>query len=79
MHHALGEGQHQEALDLHNRVPWDQKLDSVGELLDPYRKHLESGARAYDLHADMPPIQHLQLPPEMQPKLWLTFTKCKKN
>ena len=68
MQHALGEGQHQEVLDLHNRMHPLSRLDSVGALLEPYRQHLESGGGAYDLFGDMPPIQHLQLPPEMQPK-----------
>ena len=67
MQHALGEGQHQEVLDLHNRVPLDAKLDSIGELIEPYRAHMLSG-RAYDIHSDMPAIQHYQLPPEMQPR-----------
>ena len=30
--HAMGEGKQQEVLDLHNMMPWDQKLDSVGEM-----------------------------------------------
>ncbi len=79
MHHALGEGMHQDVLDLHERVPYAQKLDSVGELLEPHRRHLESGARAYDVHADMPPIQHLQIPNHMQPKNCNMFINCKKK
>ena len=76
MQHALGEGQHQEVLDLHNRMPWDQKLDSIGELIHPYREHMLAG-RAYDIHADMPPIQHYQMPPEMQPRNLSHFHQMK--
>ena len=68
MQHALGEGQQQEVLDLHNMMSNDMKLDSVGELLEPYRQWLESGGRAFDLFSDMPPINAYQLPPEMQPQ-----------
>ena len=68
MQHALGEGQQQEVLDLHNMMSDDMKLDSVGELLEPYRSWLESGGRAFDLFSDMPPINSYQLPPEMQPQ-----------
>ena len=67
MQHALGDGQHQEVLDLHNRVPHETKLDSVGELLEPYRQWLEAGSGPYDLYSDMPPIRQYQLPPDMQP------------
>ena len=68
MQHALGEGEHQEVLDLHNMVPNETKLDSVGVLLEPYRQWLEGGGGAFDLYSDMPPIQAYQLPPEMQPQ-----------
>ena len=68
MQHALGEGKHQEVLDLHNSVPNETKLDSVGALLEPYREWLEGGGRAFDLFSDMPPINQYQLPPEMQPR-----------
>ena len=67
MQHALGEGQQQEVLDLHNMVPHETKLDSVGELLEPYRQWLEGGGRTFDLFSDMPPVNQYQLPPEMQP------------
>ena len=67
MQHALGEGKHQEVLDLHNSVPNETKLDSVGALLEPYREWLEGGGRAFDLFSDMPPINQYQLPPDMQP------------
>jgi hypothetical protein len=68
LQHALGQGKHQEVLDLHNSVPHESKLDSVGELLEPYREWLEGGGRAFDLFSDMPPINQYQLPPEMQPR-----------
>ncbi len=64
----MGEGRQQEVLDLHISVAWDAKLDSIGEMLEPYRQHLESGARDYDMYADMPPIQQVQIPPDMQPQ-----------
>lgn len=51
MHHALGEGQHQEVLDMHNRMPLDERLDCVGAMMEPYRQHLESGMRAYAIHS----------------------------
>ena len=77
MRHALGEGQHQEVLDLHNRVPPQSKLDSIGQLLEPYRASLESGTRVFDMYADMPPVQHYQLPPEMQPQNLAHFNQLK--
>ena len=67
MQHALGEGKQQEVLDLHNRVLHESKLDSVGDLLEPYRQWLEAGSGPYDLYSDMPPINQYQLPPDMQP------------
>ena len=77
MQHALGEGQHQEVLDLHNRVPHETKLDSIGELLEPYRAYLDAGGRITDLHANMPPINQYQLPPEMQPQILSHFNQLK--
>ena len=68
MQHALGQGMHHEVLEVHNRVPQQQKLDCVGAMLEPYRAHLESGMRAHDIYSDMPPAQHYQMPPELQPQ-----------
>ena len=45
-----------------------KRLNSVHDLLEPYMRHIVSGGRAYDIHGDMPPIQHYQLPPELQAK-----------
>ena len=67
MQHALGEGKHQEVMEVHERVPHESKLDSVGALLEPYRQWLEAGSGPYDLYSDMPPINQYQLPPDMQP------------
>ena len=79
MQHALGEGNHQEVMDLQDRVPWMKRLDSIGELLEPYHQHLESGARAYDIYSDMPPIQHYNLPPDMQPRSLSHFHQLKED
>ena len=65
--HALGEGQHEDVLHLHNKVHQEAKLDSVGALLEPYRAWLEVGG-AFDLFSDMPPINQYRMPPELQPK-----------
>ena len=66
-------------LDLHNRVPHETKLDSIGELLEPYRAFLEVGGRITDLHANMPPISQYQLPPEMQPQNLAHFNQMKED
>ena len=44
----------------------EQRLQSVHDLIEPYMRHLVSGGRAYDIYGDMPPIQHYQMPPELQ-------------
>ena len=62
MHHALGQGEHEEVYQLHKNMHPTQRLQSVHDLLEPYMRHLFSGQWAYDMHGDMPPIQHYQLP-----------------
>ena len=66
LHHALGQGQHEEVYQLHREMHPSKRLNSVHDLIEPYMRHLMSGGRAYDLFGDMPPIQHYQLPPELQ-------------
>ena len=68
MHHALGQGQHEEVYKLHRDMHPEQRLQSIHDLIEPYMRHVASGGRAYDIHGDMPPIQHYQLPPELQAK-----------
>ena len=65
MHHALGQGQHPEVYDLHRDMHPEQRLQSVHDLIEPYMRHLVAG-QALDIYGDMPPIQHYQMPPELQ-------------
>ena len=51
----------------HSRHP-SMQLQSIDDLLEPYKQHLSSGARSYDVYSHMPAIQHYQMPPQLQPK-----------
>ena len=78
IHHALGEGAHEDVMHVHDKVHPEAKLDSVGALLEPYREWLETGG-AFDLFSDMPPIQRYQMPPELQPKKCGAFGSNKRR
>merc|ERR1712167_483546 len=65
---ALGDGQREEVHQLHHSRDPHMQLQSIDDLLQPYAQHQSSGTRVYDIHANMPPIQHYQLPVELQPK-----------
>ena len=64
---ALGQGEHEEVRELHETRHPSMQLQSIDDLLEPYKHQQASGTRAYDVYADMPAIQHYQLPPSLQP------------
>ena len=68
MHHALGQGEHEEVHQLHESMDPRLRLNSIDDLLEPYKQLHSSGARAYDVYGQMPHIQNYQLPPALQPK-----------
>ena len=65
--HALGAGNFEDVNSVHERTPWKRRLDNVGGMLEPLHSAQSSGTRVYDVHANMPDIQHFQLPPELTP------------
>ena len=56
VHHALGQGQHEEVYQLHREMHPMKRLNSVHDLLEPYMRHMMSGGCAYDVYGDMPPV-----------------------
>ena len=65
---ALGQGEHEEVHVLHHSRHPSMQLQSIDDLLEPYKQQQSSGTRAYDVYQNMPDIQHYQLPPQLQPK-----------
>ena len=55
-------GEHPEVQMLHDSVHPSMQLQSIDDLLQPYQQSLSSSARIFDMHSDMPSIQHYQIP-----------------
>ena len=64
---ALGQGEQEEVRELHETRHPSMQLQSIDDLLEPYKHQQASGTRAYDVYTDMPAIQDYQLPPSLQP------------
>ena len=68
LHVALGQGEQEEVHMLHHSREPSMQLQSIDDLLEPYKTHQSSGTTAYDVYENMPTIQNYQLPPNLQPK-----------
>ena len=67
---AVADGNTREVHDLHHSRHPSMQLQSIDDLLQPFAQHQSSGTTVYDIHGNMPAIQHYQLHPELQPKIW---------
>ena len=73
LHEACGQGEHPEVEMLHDGIHESMQLQSIDDLLQPYKQSQASSARIFDMHGSMPDIQDYQIPPQLQPQNAVEF------